>query len=321
MILVTGGAGYIGSHTLIALAEAGYDILVVDNLSLGHREAVLHGRLVELDLGDADGLARLLDQHRVEGIIHFAALALVGQSVADPRAYFDNNVIAGLNLVGLAAERSIPVIFSSTCAVYGLPESLPLKEDHPKAPINPYGFTKLVLERALEEYGRAYGLSWISLRYFNAAGADPLARVGERHDPETHLIPLILKAALGLSEGVKIFGEDYPTRDGTCIRDYVHVSDLARAHVAALKLASAEKTGLALNLGTGQGYTVREVIDACQIVTGRTIEVAIGPRRPGDPAELVADPSRAEAKLDWRARYTDIEEIIDTAWSWHRKMG
>ena len=318
MILVSGGAGYIGSHTLLSLAEAGYELLIVDNLSLGRREFVLAGELVELDLRDKEGLARLFADRRVEGIIHFAAHSQVGQSMADPALYFDNNITGGLNLFGLAAQAGAPVVLSSSCAVYGQPQSLPLREDHPRKPVSPYGFTKLVLERALEEYHRAYGLPYLSLRYFNAAGAEPQARLGEAHQPETHLIPLILQVAAGQRESVAIFGTDYPTPDGTCIRDYIHVLDLAQAHLLALAHLAGHSDGRALNLGLGRGFSVREVLAVCGQVTGRPIETKEAARRPGDPAELVADPTLAEQTLDWRPAYTDLAEIIATAWAWSR---
>jgi len=306
MILVSGGAGYIGSHTLLSLAEAGYELLIVDNLSLGRREFVLAGELVELDLRDGESLARLFADRQVEGIVHFAAHSQIGQSMSDPALYFDNNITGGLNLFGLAAQAGAPVVLSSSCAVYGQPQSLPLREDHPRTPVSPYGFTKLVLERALEEYHRAYGLPYLSLRYFNAAGAEPQARLGEAHHPETHLIPLVLQVAAGQRESVAIYGTDYPTPDGTCIRDYIHVLDLAQAHL------------LALNLGLGRGFSVREVVEVCGRVTGRPIQTEEAARRPGDPAELVADPALAGQILDWRPAYTDLAEIIATAWAWRR---
>ena len=314
LILVTGGAGYIGSHTLLALAGAGYETLTVDNLSLGRAGAVLAGRLIELDLRDRAGLARIFEEYRPAGVIHFAALSLVGQSVDQPRLYFENNVIGGLNLFGLAAEAGAPVVFSSSCAVYGLPERLPLTEDHPRRPISPYGLTKLILEQALAEYHRAHGLAYASLRYFNAAGADPQGRLGEDHDPETHLIPLVLNTAAGRREVLTVFGDDYPTADGTCVRDYIHVADLAEAHLAALNLLQRRPAGLALNLGAGRGLSVRRIIDLAGRVTGRDIPVRIAPRRPGDPPELTADISRAAEILDWRPRRTEPEIIIGDAW-------
>ena len=316
MILVTGGAGYIGSHMVLALDEAGYDVVVVDNLSRGHRDAVAPERLIELDLRDRDGLAGLFRKHDIEGVFHFAALAYVGESVVDPKEYYQVNIIGGLNLFGLAAERRIPTILSSTCAVYGEPAKLPLTEDHPRRPINPYGFSKYVLEKALDDYGRAYGLPWMALRYFNAAGADPQGRAGERHDPETHLIPLVLEAAAGLREAITVFGEDYPTPDGTCIRDYIHVSDLAAAHLAALTYLNGGGPGRAINLGLGRGFSVREVIDVCALTAGRRPKIIAAGRRPGDPAELIADPSLARSILNFTPLHEDLADIIATAWNW-----
>lgn len=316
MILVTGGAGYIGSHMVLALAEAGHEVLVVDNLSRGHRDAVAHGRLIELDLRDRDGLDALFREYDIDGVFHFAALAYVGESVTDPREYYEVNVGGGLNLFGLAAERKIPTVLSSTCAVYGEPVSLPLTEDHPRRPINPYGFSKYVLEKALDDYGRAYGLPWMALRYFNAAGADAQGRAGERHDPETHLIPLVLEAAAGLREAITVFGDDYPTPDGTCIRDYIHVSDLAEAHLTALAHLADGRPGRAVNLGLGRGFSVREVIDVCAQTTGRRPKIVTAGRRPGDPAELIADPSLARSIFNFKPRHEDLADIIATAWNW-----
>ena len=319
MILVSGGAGYIGSHTVLALSEAGYRVVVADNLALGRREAVQAGRLVEMDLRDKEGLAALTASFSIEGIIHFAALSQVGQSVTDPQSYYENNLAGGLNLFGLAAEGGIPVVFSSSAAVYGLPHRVPIPEDHPLNPISPYGYTKMVLERILADYGRAYGLPSASLRYFNAAGADPEGRVGEAHDPETHLIPIVLQAALGQRDKVKIFGTDFPTPDGTCIRDYIHVQDLAKAHILALEHLQAQGGQHRFNLGLGRGHSVREVVEVCRLVTGQRIRVQEADRRQGDPPELVADPARAGEVLNWRPEITDLSEIVATAWAWHRK--
>ncbi len=319
MILVSGGAGYIGSHTVLALAEAGYRVVVVDNLSLGRREAVRAGRLVEMDLRDKEGLFALVASFSIEGIIHFAGLSQVGQSMSDPQSYYENNLKGGLNLFGLAAEAGIPVVFSSSAAVYGLPRQVPIPEDHPLNPISPYGYTKMVLERVLEDYGRASGLGSVSLRYFNAAGADPEGRVGEAHDPETHLIPIVLQAALGQREKVAILGSDFPTPDGTCVRDYIHVQDLAKAHILALEFLREKGGCHCFNLGLGRGHSVREVVEVCRLVTGQRIRVQETDRREGDPPELVSDPARAGEALGWKPEITDLSEIVASAWAWHRK--
>lgn len=316
-VLVTGGAGYIGSHAVRQLAQAGHDVWAYDNLSLGHRAAVPDGRLIEGELMDRGRIESALRQHRIEAVMHFAAFAAVGESVADPAKYYQNNVVASLNL--LEAMRAVDVrriVFSSTTATYGVPERIPITEAEPQKPINPYGFGKLVIEHALADYAAAYGFAYAALRYFNAAGASPTADIGEDHEPETHLIPIVLQVALGQRSHVTVLGDDYPTPDGTCIRDYVHVDDLGRAHVAALDQLEAGQ-GLQLNLGTGRGYSVREVIEACRRATGHPIPALVGPRRPGDPPELVADSSRAQRELHWRPQYNDIESIVATAWRWH----
>ena len=317
-ILVTGGAGYVGAHAARLLDRAGHDVWIYDNLSRGHRSAALPGRLVEGELADQARVEQLLRDQRVEAVMHFAAFALVGESVSDPAIYYQNNVVATVKL--LEAVRAAGIgrfVFSSTTATYGAPSRMPISEDEPQRPINPYGFTKLAMEQALRDYSSAYGLAYASLRYFNAAGASADGRLGEDHEPETHLIPLVLQVALGRRKEIVIFGHDYPTPDGTCVRDYVHVEDLADAHLKALdKLAPGE--GLELNLGVGRGASVREVIEACRRVTGREIPERLGERRTGDPPELVADSSRAQRILDWRPRYTDIESIVETAWRWHK---
>lgn len=316
-ILVTGGAGYVGSHAVRLLVRSGHDVWIYDNLSRGHRQAA-QAPLIEGELHDRSKLTDVLREHRIEAVMHFAAFALVGESVAQPALYYENNVVAALSL--LEAMRAAGVarfIFSSTTATYGEPEKMPISEDFPQQPINPYGFTKLVIERALDDYARAYNWRFAALRYFNAAGANPEGDIGEDHDPESHLIPIVLQVALGQRDAITIFGDDYPTPDGTCIRDYIHVDDLASAHLKALdKLTPG--SGLKLNLGTGRGYSVREVIDACRRVTGHPIPETIGPRRPGDPPELVADSRRAQQTLEWQPKYTDIESIVATAWRWHQ---
>lgn len=319
-VLVTGGAGYVGSHTVKELSRRGWRVIVFDNLSRGHREAARYGDLVEGDLADEKALAELFSRQRIEAVLHFAALAYVGESVADPRRYYEGNVGNTLKLLGAMLDHGVSrFILSSTCAVYGEPERLPLTEDHPLRPINPYGMSKLVIERVLSDYDRAYGLRYISLRYFNAAGADPEGELGERHEPETHLIPRLLLAALGRLESVEIFGADYPTADGTCVRDYVHVSDLATAHARAVEWLLDGGPSETFNVGTGRGHTVMEVVEACRRVAGRPIEVPVGPRRPGDPAVLVCSNERVRQRLGWEPRFTDLEEIVATAWKWHRR--
>jgi UDP-glucose 4-epimerase len=317
-ILVIGGAGYVGSHAVRLLTRAGHDVWVFDNLSRGHRPAVPSDRLIVGELADQAALERALRERRIDAVMHFAAFALVGESVSDPALYYRNNVVGSLTLLeAMRATGVSRIVFSSTTATYGAPERSPISEDEPQRPINPYGFTKLVIEEALADYARAYGFAYAALRYFNAAGASPDGDLGEDHDPESHLIPIVLQVALGQRDHITIFGDDYPTPDGTCIRDYVHVDDLGTAHLLALeRLAPGE--GIELNLGTGQGQSVRQVIDACRRVTGHPIPEVIGPRRPGDPPQLVADARRAAAALDWRPRYTSIESIVETAWRWHR---
>ena len=321
-ILVTGGAGYVGSHACKALAEAGYQPVVYDNLSRGHAEAARWGPLVEGDLHDGARLSATMRAHRIGAIMHFAALAYVGESVSDPATYYNNNVGGTLALLGAMRVAGVAtIVFSSTCAVYGVPDRLPISETTATAPLNPYGDTKLAIERALHWYGAAYGIRYTALRYFNAAGADPDGEIGEDHEPETHLIPLVLRAALGRADPLQIFGADYATRDGTAIRDYIHVSDLASAHVAALGHLAAGGDSLALNLGTGQGCSVREVIAAVERIAGRKVPRSEAPRRPGEPPELVADPALAFARLGWRPRHSDLDTIIRTALAWETRPG
>ncbi len=316
-ILVTGGAGYIGSHAARLLARSGHEPWVYDNLSQGHRAACPAGRLIEGELADRERLIAELRDRRIDAVMHFAAFALVGESVADPAKYYQNNVVASLNLLeAMRAADVRRIVFSSTAATYGVPQRMPITEDERKQPINPYGFCKLAIEHALADYAHAYGFGYAALRYFNAAGASPDGHLGEDHDPESHLIPLVLAVALGQRPEITVFGDDYPTADGTCIRDYIHVDDLAAAHLQALSRLQPGQ-GLELNLGTGRGYSVQEVIDSCRRISGRKIAVKLGPRRPGDPAELVADPSRARRTLDWQPAYTDIDAIVATAWRWH----
>ena len=317
-ILVTGGAGYVGSHACKALAKAGYVPVVFDNLSRGHREAVRWGPLVEGDLSDRAALLAAIEQYSVAAVMHFAAFAYVGESVADPELYYRNNVGGTLILLGAMREAGIgSIVFSSTCAVYGIPEKIPMREDTPLGPVNPYGETKLAIERALRWYGPAYGIRFAALRYFNAAGADPEGELGERHDPETHVIPLAIRAGLGRAGSISIFGTDYPTKDGTAIRDYIHVADLADAHVRALGYLDKGGDSAAINLGTGSGTSVLELLASVERVGGRKVPRRLAPRREGDPPALVADPGRAAELLGWRATQSDIDTIVRTAMAWH----
>ncbi len=318
-ILVTGGAGYVGSHCCKALAEAGYEPIVFDNLSMGHESAVRWGPLIRGDMRDADALRSAIEETKPEAVLHFAALALVGESTAHPERYYAVNVGGTLNLLEAMRLSGVQrIVFSSTCAVYGEPERVPITEDLPRRPINPYGESKLACEWMMDDFDRAHSIRSVRLRYFNAAGADPAAEIGEWHEPETHLIPLVIDTALGLHREVSIFGTDYPSADGTAVRDYIHVVDLAAAHVAALRHLVEGGASAAVNLGTGRGASVREVIDAVEVVAGRRVTVKEAPRRAGDPPVLVADPSRAEALLKWRAK-ADLTKIVEDAWRWHKK--
>jgi UDP-glucose-4-epimerase GalE len=317
-VFVTGGAGYIGSHACKTLARAGYRPVVFDNLSRGHRAAVRWGPLVEGDLADRERLVTALKTHRVSAVMHFAAYAYVGESVGDPALYYWNNLAGTLSLLeGMREAQVDKIVFSSTCATYGLPDRIPIRETAQQIPVNPYGETKLAIERALRWYGEAYGLRSVSLRYFNAAGADHEGEIGEFHEPETHLVPLVLQTALGQRSHIDVYGTDYPTADGTAIRDYIHVEDLAEAHLRALEHLCAGHESTALNLGTGSGHSVREVIAVAQAVSGRAISWRDVERRPGDPPVLVADPSLAAEKLGWRAQCSDLPTIIRTAFAWH----
>jgi UDP-glucose 4-epimerase len=320
MILVTGGAGYIGSHTLLSLVDGGHEPVTLDNLCYGHREAVLEGHFVQADLADNTALSRLFDTFPIEAVVHFAAFCYVGESMEAPEKYFSNNLVNGLNLLNAMLKFGVDkIIFSSSCAVYGNPSEIPIPETHFKSPINPYGLTKHFFEEVLSTYEVAHGIKHVSLRYFNAAGADPKGRIGESHDPETHLIPLVLQAALGRRSEIQIFGTDYPTSDGTCIRDYIHVCDLAKAHVSALSYLLSGGQSISLNLGTGNGHSVREVFERCQQVCQRTIPHRyVGPR-PGDPPELVASGDKAREILNWSPHYS-LDEIISTAWDWHQNQ-
>lgn len=319
-VLVPGGAGYIGSHTCKALAAAGYEPVTLDNLVYGHRDAVRWGPLVQADLADRAGLERVLRDHRISAVVHFAAYAYVGESMADPGRYFHNNVTCSLNLLDAMHATGVRrLVFSSTCATYGIPDTVPITEDTPQRPVNPYGESKLMVERALHWHGVAHGLKSIALRYFNAAGADPAGELGERHDPETHLVPLAIDAALGLAPPLKVMGTDYDTPDGTAVRDYIHVTDLANAHVRALAYLERGGASAALNLGTGHGHSVREVIAMVERVTGLKVPRIDAPRRAGDPPVLVAAPGRAKALLGWQPSWSELETIVRTAAAWHRQ--
>ena len=316
-ILVVGGAGYIGSHAVRGLLAAGHDVRVFDNLDLGHAWAVPEGRLIVGDLADPSALGAALRGHRAEAAMHFAAFTSVPESVADPSRYYRNNVVGALNLLdAMRAEGVSRLVFSSTAAVYGVPDAVPIGEDAPARPINPYGFTKLAIERALADYASAYGMGTASLRYFNACGAAEDGTLGEDHEPETHLVPLVLQVPLGRRESVAIFGTDYPTPDGTCVRDYIHVEDLADAHARALDRLEPGRS-LIYNVGTGRGFSVRQVIDSARRVTGHPIPVVEHPRRAGDPPVLVASADRLRRDLGWSPRYTELDDIIRSAWAWH----
>jgi UDP-glucose 4-epimerase len=320
-VLVTGGAGYIGAHMVKALSRRGAEVVVLDNLSSGRREAVRDCPLVTGDINNAPDLAAVFAAHHFDAVMHFASLIQVGESVQQPARYYRTNVGGTLNI--LEAMRTADVrrfIFSSSAAVFGEPSYTPIDEAHPKTPVNPYGFSKLAVERILADYAAAYGMHSISLRYFNAAGADPEGDLGECHDPETHLIPLVLQAASGRRPDVTIFGTDYPTSDGTCVRDYIHVVDLCQAHVLALDYLAEKGRSGAYNLGNNQGFSVRQIIDTAERVSGSNVPVKLGPRRAGDPAVLVADSRKAIAELGWRPQYQALDTIIGHAWAWEQKL-
>ena len=320
-VLVTGGAGFVGSHACKALSRHGFTPVVFDNLSHGHEDAVRWGPLERGDILDRARLDEVIAAQSPAAIMHFAAFIAVGESVTDPGKYYRNNVAGSLNLIEAARDHGLGAfVFSSTAAVYGIPDTVPIPESAAKQPINPYGETKWMVEGMLRDFGAAHGLKSTALRYFNAAGADPDGDTGERHDPETHLIPLALDAAAGTGQPLTVFGEDYPTPDGTCIRDYIHVTDLAEAHVAALQAMLGGAGSNVYNLGTGTGFTVRQVIEAVAQVTGRTVPHSFGPRRAGDPASLVADPAAANRDLGWRPKLSDLQSIVASAWAWHQKV-
>jgi UDP-arabinose 4-epimerase len=316
-VLVTGGAGYIGSHTCKELARAGYLPVTYDNLECGHEWAVQWGPLERGDIRDGARLAGVIARYRPTAAIHLAAHAYVGESVRDPARYYENNVAGTLSLLEVLRAGGVDqLVFSSTCATYGVPDRLPIDEEHPQRPVNPYGHTKWMIEQILRDYGAAYGLRFVVLRYFNAAGADPDGEIGEDHTPETHLIPLAIEVALGRCDALQIFGDDYPTPDGTAIRDYIHVVDLATAHVRALKLLEGRGASASCNLGTGRGYSVREIIAAIEQATGGKINEHVAPRRAGDPPALVAAPGRARELLDWQPRCSDLDTIVRSAARW-----
>ncbi len=318
-VLVTGGAGYIGSHTCKALAAAGFTPVTVDNLVYGHEWAVKWGPLLKGDIQDGVRLDQAFDVYKPVAVIHFAAFAYVGESVASPDKYYGNNVAGTIALLNaMRRHQCRNLVFSSTCATYGVPQTVPIREDHEQRPINPYGWSKLMVEQIIRDYERAYGMRHVVLRYFNAAGADPEKQIGEDHDPETHLIPLVIQTVMKQRGYVEIFGTDYPTPDGTAIRDYIHVSDLATAHVLALQYLLDGEGSVAVNLGTGQGHSVLEVIRAVEAVSGAKVSARQSPRRAGDPPSLVADPSRAAATLGWRARFDSIDPIVESAFRWHQ---
>ncbi|AFZ13881.1 UDP-galactose 4-epimerase [Crinalium epipsammum PCC 9333] len=320
-ILVTGGAGYIGSHAVLALKCAGYDVVVLDNLVYGHRELVelLEVKLIVGDTSDRTLLDNLFANHNISAVMHFAAYAYVGESVTDPSKYYRNNVIGTLTLLDAMMAASIKkFVFSSTCATYGIPETVPIPENHPQNPINPYGASKLMVERMLSDFDTAYDFKSVCFRYFNAAGADPNGLLGEDHNPETHLIPLVLQTALGKRESVSIFGTDYDTSDGTCIRDYIHVTDLANAHVLGLEYLLQGKDSTVFNLGNGNGFSVQEVIETAKEVTGKEIKVQKCDRRPGDPPILVGSSDKARTILGWQPQYCDLKDILSHAWEWHQ---
>ncbi len=317
-VVVTGGAGYIGSHTCKELAQADIEVITFDNLSTGHESFVKWGPFEQGELADKSRLLQVFNKYKPDGVIHFAAFAYVGESVRDPGGYFRNNVLGTLNLLEAMRDSEVKnIVVSSTCAVYGIPKELPISEEAPHNPISPYGATKMFMERMLPDFEVAHGIKWAALRYFNACGADPEGEVGESHDPETHLIPRVLMAIKGDIPHLEVFGDDYPTPDGTCQRDYIHVKDLASAHVAALTYLAQGNNSEAFNLGTGKAYSIKEILDAAEKVTGKTVPYKLCPRRPGDPPMLVASAEKAKRLLSWQPKYSALETILDTAWNWH----
>ena len=321
MILIVGGAGYIGSHLNKEINKKGIETVIFDNLSYGHRDFVKWGAFENGNLGNIDDIRAVFKKYPIEAVMHFAAFTYVGESVEDPQKYYTNNVKNTLNLLQVMLEENVKYfVFSSTCATYGNPVEIPITESHPQNPINPYGKGKLMVETILKDYSDAYGLKYASLRYFNAAGADPDGEVGELHDPETHLIPLILDVAAGRREDIKIFGTDYDTPDGTCIRDYIHVTDLAEAHILALEYLQNGGESDFFNLGNGNGFSVKEVIETAEKITGKDIKAVEAERRAGDPPILVGSSTKAKETLNWNPKYDELSKIIETAWNWHKKI-
>jgi UDP-glucose 4-epimerase len=319
-ILIVGGAGYIGSHMVKMLMRSGYHVVTLDNLSTGYRDAVSGGDFVFGDTADKLGLERLFSGYSIAGVMHFASFIQVGESVQYPSKYYQNNVAATLNLLDAMVAHHIPaLIFSSSAAIFGEPAYTPIDEQHPKQPINPYGLSKWMIEQILADYDQAYGLKSVCLRYFNAAGADPEGQLGERHEPETHLIPLVLQAASGRRQAITVFGQDYDTPDGTCIRDYIHINDLCQAHLLALEYLFQGGNSAAYNLGNGSGFSVTEVIEVAKQVTHKPIEVVMGERRMGDPARLVADSKQIQTQLGWQPQYADLATIVTHAWQWETR--
>lgn len=318
-VLVTGGAGYIGSHTVAELLSQGEEVIILDNLEKGHKEAVLGGKLVQADLRSIEQVREVFRENDIEAVIHFAAYIEVGESVADPLKYYNNNVISSLNLLTVMQENGVKkIVFSSTAATYGIPDSIPIKETDKTVPINPYGETKLAVEKILKWADNAYAIKHVVLRYFNACGAHISGAIGEAHSPESHLIPIILQVAQGKRDEIKLFGSDYDTFDGTCVRDYVHVSDLAQAHVLALKHLRNGAQSDVFNLGNGKGFSNRQVVEVARDVTGMPIKAVDAPRRPGDPAVLVASSEKAMKVLGWKPEFADLDKIVETAWNWHK---
>ncbi|MBI1748202.1 MAG: UDP-glucose 4-epimerase GalE [Acidobacteria bacterium] len=318
-ILVAGGAGYIGSHAVKALRQSSFLPVIFDNFSTGHREFITGFDYVEGDLGDPKKLNATFESYRFSAVMHFASHCYVGESWENPYKYYHDNVVNALNLLKTMLDHDVAcLVFSSTCAIYGNPVTLPMAEDHPQVPVNPYGESKLFIEKILRDFSQVYDLRYVALRYFNAAGADPDLQFGEYHDPETHLIPRAFDAVTGRLPELEVYGEDYPTPDGTCLRDYIHVTDLADAHILALEHLLQGRPSAAYNLGTGTGISVRQIIETIESVTHRKVRTAIAPRRAGDPAELVADPSKVMRELGWQPNHSSVEEIIRTAWSWHK---
>jgi UDP-glucose 4-epimerase len=318
-VLVCGGAGYIGSHMVRWLRASGHQVVVFDNLSTGHRAAVGDVPLIVGDLLDADSIGAAMESTRATVVMHFCAKALVGESVSDPYLYYDNNVVGTLRLLqAMRRHRVAKLVFSSTCAIFGVPQTARIEEHHPKSPVNPYGASKLICEQMLADAAEAYGLRSVALRYFNAAGASPAGGIGESHDPETHLIPNAIRAVLGIAPSLNVLGRDYPTADGTCVRDYVHVDDLAQAHASAMAFLDTHEGAHVFNLGSENGASVLEVIESVERVTGRSVPRQDAPRRPGDPPALVADSRRAREVLGWSPRYRSLDSIVETAWRWHQ---